>query len=151
MLKQLSLVGISACFILQGCGETDPDAPPKIKLGDSVCIECGMIVSDERYGTATMIEGERGVEPLIFDDFNCQKNFELKHEDLVVVTRWSRDRDSLEWFHTQDGWFVHSPKIQTPMASNMAAFNLRESAEQFAQEQEADLKDFTASWAVEQP
>lgn len=127
----LPLLSVSV-VLLAGCGETDPDAPPEILLGDSVCIECGMIVSDERFGTATIIEGDRGSQVLVFDDFNCQRNYERSHPELGVITRWSRDYQSLAWFHTENGYLVQSAAIRTPMASNVAAFVTREDAEAFA-------------------
>jgi nitrous oxide reductase accessory protein NosL len=127
---------------LGGCGETDPDAPPDIRLGDSTCIECGMIVSDERFGTATIIEGNRGSQALIFDDYNCQKNFELKHPEIKVITRWSRDYETLAWFHTDDGWFARSPQIRSPMASYIAGFASRDRAEAFADSVEGEVITF---------
>ncbi|MFG0300468.1 MAG: nitrous oxide reductase accessory protein NosL [Phycisphaerales bacterium JB047] len=127
----LSLLTLTL-MTLGGCGEADPDAPPEIRLGDSTCIECGMIVSDERFGTATVVEGSRGSEALIFDDYNCQKNFELKHPELSILTRWSRDYETLAWFRTDDGWFVSSKQIRTPMASNIAGFGSIEIAETFS-------------------
>lgn len=128
----LSLLVISV-MMLGGCGEADPDAPPQILLGDSVCAECGMIVSDERFGTATIIEDERGSQALIFDDFNCQKLFELKHPQLGVITRWSRDYDTLEWFRTCDGYLAQSHRIHSPMASGVASFATHEDATALAQ------------------
>lgn len=133
-MNSLTVSMLSAAIVLLGgCGETDPDAPPQIMLGDSTCIECGMIVSDERFGTATIVEGDRGSRALIFDDFNCQKNFELKHTELEIITRWSRDYETLEWFHTDEGWFVASIQIRTPMASNIAGFDSIERARAFAE------------------
>ncbi len=131
-----------ASLVLHGCGGIDPSAPPEIRLGDTVCIECGMIVSDDRFGTATVINGERGQEPLVFDDFSCQMNFEAKHHDLGIVTRWSRDYETLEWLHTQDAWFVHSTQLRTPMASNLAAFMNRSDAEKVAQELDGMVINF---------
>ncbi len=134
----LSLLTISLAFVY-GCGETDPDAPPNILLGDSVCIECGMIVSDERFGTATIVEGDRGSQALIFDDFNCQKIFELKHPELTIITRWSRDYETLSWFHTDEGWFAQSIQIRSPMASKVAGFESLERAEAFASSIEGEV------------
>jgi nitrous oxide reductase accessory protein NosL len=132
-MRKLTLISlITTLSLLSGCGETDPDAPPEIRLGDSICLECGMIVSDERFGTATVVEGDRGSQAIIFDDYNCQKIFELKHKDLKVVTRWSRDYETLEWFRTDEGWFAQSPQIRTPMASHVAGFASNESALAFA-------------------
>ena len=137
----LSLITASLAFVY-GCGETDPDAPPNILLGDSVCIECGMIVSDERFGTATIVEGDRGSQPLIFDDFNCQKIFEHKHPEVMIITRWSRDYETLSWFHTDEGWFVQSMQIRSPMASKVAGFETLERAEVFADSIEGEVITF---------
>lgn len=144
-MKAVSLSLLTLMLIaLVGCGESNPDAPPEIRLGDSICIECGMIVSDERFGTATIVEGYRGSQALIFDDYNCQRNFELKHPDLKIMTRWSRDYETLEWFHTGDGWFVESVQIRSPMASNLAGFAALERAETYSDTVEGRVIRFGA-------
>ncbi len=130
--------------LMSGCGETDSDAPPEIRLGDSICIECGMIVSDERFGTASVIEGDRGSEPLIFDDYNCQKNFELKHPEIRVIRRWSRDYETLAWFQTGEGWLVSSRQIRTPMASDVAGFDSIDRAQVFAESVSGDVITYDA-------
>tara|TARA_R110000737_G_scaffold2923_8_gene8872 strand:+ start:144690 stop:145025 length:336 start_codon:yes stop_codon:yes gene_type:complete len=98
-----------------------------------MCDECGMIVSDERFATSSVIMGDRGRQSLIFDDFNCQFNFEHKYPELEVITRWSHDYGSLAWIETAEGWFVTSPEIHTPMASSMVFFQSRSDADQFAE------------------
>jgi len=130
-----------------GCNRGERSGPPEIRLGDSVCAECGMIVSDERYGTATIIQGDRGPEAAIFDDFNCQMNFEAEHgDDLVIVRRWSRDFRTLEWFNTLDGWFVESQKIHTPMASHVAAHASEEEAREHAAQVSGTVRPIGEVW-----
>ncbi|MEX0876244.1 MAG: nitrous oxide reductase accessory protein NosL [Phycisphaerales bacterium] len=131
---------------LPGCRAKTDEGPPDIRLGESVCVECGMIVSDERFGTATIIDGVRGREPLIFDDFNCQMNYEAEHAELVILDRWSRDYDTLEWFHTHQGWFVESPELRTPMASNLAAYARRDDADTKAEDLNADVIAADQRW-----
>ena len=128
--------------LLPGCGEESNDGPPKILYGDSICDECGMILSDERYAAATIIDGDRGNEPRVFDDFNCQKIYESKHPDLVIVDRWCHDHDSKAWLRMNDAWFVHSEQIHTPMASNIAAFSSADAAEAFAEPMGVSPTDF---------
>lgn len=118
---------------LSSCNRELDDGPPSFILGDSACIECGMIVSDERFATSTIIMGDRGREALMFDDFNCQINFERKLPELEIVKRWSHDYSSSEWFETALGWFVESPEIHTPMASSLAFFQSRDAADQFSE------------------
>lgn len=144
MVPERMALLIVPIVLMSGCGETDPDAPPEIRLGDSVCIECGMIVSDERFGTASVIEGDRGSEPLIFDDYNCQKNFELKHPEIRVLGRWSRDYETLAWFRTGEGWLVNSRQIRTPMASDVAGFDSVDRAQVFAESVSGEVSTYDA-------
>jgi len=120
-------------LLLPSCSREGDHGPPSITLGDSMCNECGMIVSDERFATSSVIMGDRGRQPMIFDDFNCQFNFEHKHPELEVITRWSHDYGSSAWAETAKGWFVTSPEIHTPMASSMVFFQSRSDADQFAE------------------
>lgn len=105
-----------------------------------------MIVSDERFATATIIEGDRGNEPLVFDDFNCQMIFESKHTELTVVDRWSHDHGTKEWMHMADAWFVKSDQLHTPMASHIASFASQENAQSFANPINGNTVDFKALW-----
>ena len=86
-----------------------------------MCDQCGMIISDARFATATIVEGPRGAEPLLFDDFNCQINHETEN-DLTVVARWSHDYHDSRWLRSRDAHYLLSPELRTPMASHMAAF-----------------------------
>ncbi len=147
IFKGLLTIGTAvAVSILGGCRSDANDGPPDIRLGDSVCAECGMIISDERFATATVVVGDRGNEPLVFDDFNCQIIFESKHGDLSIVDRWSRDHGTLVWLHTVDAWFVRSSQLRTPMASGMAVFASKADAEAFAEPIEGDVLEFDAAW-----
>lgn len=122
-----------------GCGSAPADAPPKLRLGDSACSECGMIVSDERYATATIVMGERGPEPRLFDDFNCQVNYETHGPALNVIARWVHDHDSRAWLPANSAHYVHSSNLQTPMASGIAAFASEEAAKRFAEELQGEV------------
>ncbi|MFT5424786.1 MAG: copper chaperone NosL [Phycisphaerales bacterium] len=117
-----SVLVVSALLWVPGCGGTAADGPPKLLLGDAVCDECGMIVSDERFATATVVEGPRGPEPRMFDDFNCQINYERAHAADVIVARWSHDYGTASWMPTEGAFFLRSPGLRAPMGSGVAAF-----------------------------
>jgi copper chaperone NosL len=139
----LMLAGLVA---MAGCSGEAPDGPPALRLGDTVCDECNMIISDERFATATIVEGPRGPEPRLFDDFNCQVGYELANADLEIVARWSHDHGSAEWMRTESATFVMSPNLRTPMASRSAAFASREDAERARAELTGDVMDFEIAW-----
>ncbi|MBN4082613.1 nitrous oxide reductase accessory protein NosL [Phycisphaeraceae bacterium AH-315-B13] len=111
-----------ACIASSGCTDHEAGGPPTILLGESMCIECGMILSDERFATVTIYEGYRGAEPRLFDDFNCQVIYEAEHPDETILTRWSHDYLTVEWIDTEQAFFVKSSTIHAPMGSQIAAF-----------------------------
>lgn len=137
----LGLVIATAVLAVPGCGREDAGGPPTIVLGDSVCNECGMIVSDERFATATIVQGQRGPEPRVFDDFNCQYNYERAHAGEAVITRWSHGYLSSVWIPTEGAIFLRSPGLRTPMGSGVAAFGTRAEAEQTKRDLEGDQSE----------
>ena len=137
---------IFALALFTGCEKQSVDAPPNIRIGDSVCDECNMIISDERWATATIVEGPRGPEPRLFDDFNCQVNYEVENPDLVVLGRWSHTHDSQQWLRTEDASFLMSLNLRTPMASNVAAFGSMSEANAAQAELAGDVMSFDVAW-----
>jgi len=131
-------------LVVSGCGRESADSPPRVVLDDSVCVECGMIISDERFATATVVVGDRGPEPRLFDDFNCQINYEIAHAGDAVSARWSHDYLSGEWVRTEGASFLRSAGLRTPMGSGVAAFAGREDAEEARGELGGELTTFDA-------
>jgi len=131
---------------LSGCEQQAADGPPAVRIGDSVCEQCNMIISDERWATATIVEGPRGPEPRLFDDFNCQVNYEVEHPDLEVLARWSHSHDAREWIRTEGAHFLMSARLRTPMASKVAAFGSKSDAEAAKTELTGDVMTFDAAW-----
>jgi copper chaperone NosL len=143
------VAGISLAIMLGGCGSESDDGPPDIRYGDAVCAECGMIVSDERFATAIVINGDRGFEPLVFDDFNCQLTHETKHPELDIVARWSHDYQSFEWLPMRDAWFIKSEALRTPMASHIATFSSEQAAREFSGPIDGAVSEFDEIWGAD--
>ena len=140
---QSYVIGVIVALVsLAGCASESVDGPPEVRYGESVCDACGMILSDERYATATMVEGDRGPEPKLFDDFNCQQGFETKDPAPEVVSRWVHDHETLEWLSASAAYYVRSSNLRTPMASGMAAFATREGAQKLAAETDGEVLTF---------
>jgi copper chaperone NosL len=132
LARRLALAG--AVTLLQACGEAAKEGPPEVDFGNSVCVECGMILSDARFAAATFVQGPRGRTPLLFDDYNCQANYELANPGVVVLDRWCHDYASAAWIPSDAAFFVHSGRIRSPMASSLAAFEDRAAADAAAVE-----------------
>lgn len=146
-MKRQALFAITIVLIgMTGCGGQGADEPPAVRIGDSVCDECNMIISDERWATATVFEGQRGPEVRLFDDFNCQVNYETSHSDAAIVTRWSRSYTTREWLKTEAAFFLMSPQFRSPMGSMTAAFSTRSDAEAARGDGTGDVMAFEATW-----
>lgn len=138
---------VSALALLSaGCDRGASDGPPDVRLGDSVCVHCNMIISDERWATATMIRGPRGPEPLLFDDFNCQAQYEAAHAEVPVLTRWSHSYRDGRWLRTADATFILSPNLRTPMGSCLAALPTRDDAETLRADLTGEILSFPEAW-----
>ncbi|MEZ6243691.1 MAG: nitrous oxide reductase accessory protein NosL [Phycisphaerales bacterium] len=147
MRRLIPVVAAATSFaLIAGCEEQSAEAPPTIRLGDSVCDQCNMIISDERWATATIIDGPRGPEPRLFDDFNCQVNHEVEHPDLEILARWSHSHATGEWVRTEDASFLMSPNLHTPMGSKVAAFASPSELEAARQELTGDTMTFDVAW-----
>jgi nitrous oxide reductase accessory protein NosL len=142
----LALRFVVALSLLSGCDNQVSGGPPTVRLGDSVCVQCNMIISDERWATATMVEGPRGPEARLFDDFNCQVNYEVENPDVPILARWSRSHATREWVRTEDAHFLISPNLRTPMASKVAAFASLSEADEANAELTGDVVSFEAAW-----
>lgn len=141
-----SAIPVLLVVVLSGCGNQPADGPPDVKLGDSVCDQCNMIISDARWATATIVQGDRGPEPRLFDDFNCQVNYEVEHPDADILARWSHGHTSGQWLRTEDATFLFSPNLRTPMGSNAAAFASRAEAESARIELSGEVVPFDHAW-----
>jgi copper chaperone NosL len=148
-MKKLNIVVLAAAAMaVLGCDNKTAEGPPSVRLGDSVCASCNMIISDERWATSTIVDGSRGPEPRLFDDFNCQVDFETKHTDLKILARWSHCHLTQDWIHTEQAFFLVSPELRTPMGSGLAAFEESANAEAAAVNLGASVMKFDKAWIL---
>lgn len=139
------VMGAALVAVVFGCGSQPVDAPPEVRYGESVCAECNMILSDERFATATVIEGARGPEPRLFDDFNCQANHERTLTEPVLA-RWVHDYETNAWLAAESAFYLKSPGLNTPMASGIAAFTMKDGAERVREEVGGEVSAFAELW-----
>lgn len=118
---------------LTACGG-DLDGPPTVVPDASVCVECGMIISDLRYATALVVRDERGGEAVLFDDLGDQLIWEREHPEREVLQRWVRDHGTEVWLAGERATYVRAADLRTPMASGLAAFATRAAADALAEE-----------------
>ncbi|MBI3958182.1 MAG: nitrous oxide reductase accessory protein NosL [Chloroflexi bacterium] len=119
ILFTLLILLLSAC----GGGTVDPNVPPEIVYGEDVCDRCGMIIGDDRFAAALVMEkAANDYEQLLFDD--AGEMFAFAGEDngqSKIVSWFVHDYNSREWLDAQVAWFVVADDLQTPMGFGVAA------------------------------
>ena len=111
----LFLLLATAC----GNGAGHPDEPPRIRLGEDVCDQCHMIISDERFASAY-----RTVDGTVrrFDDIGDMATYHAIYmED--VANFWVHDFETLDWIKSDMAWFVLSNEVMSPMGHGLAAYD----------------------------
>lgn len=136
----------TVALVLNACVDQAGDGPPALRPGEDVCAQCNMIISDVRWATATIAAGPRGPETRLFDDFNCQVNYEVRNDGLDIVARWSHDHATSQWLRTREAVFLMSPSLRTPMGSGTAAFDSTEAASAAARAAPGDVVGFEIAW-----
>ncbi|MCA9293190.1 MAG: nitrous oxide reductase accessory protein NosL [Phycisphaerales bacterium] len=140
--KRAACLGTLA-LVLGACSGPKPDEPPHVNLDADVCAECGMILSDERSVTATIIAGERGHSALLFDDFNCQIQYETAHPEGAIIRRWAHDYNTRAWLDSASAHFVRAKELYTPMMSHIVAFARAQDAAALADQTSGTVSDFS--------
>ncbi len=118
------LVGLAVLSPLLGaCRPERAPAPPDLRPGRDECAECGMLISDDRFGAAVLPAGER--EFRLFDDISCMLEFARDHDTDGPCRAWYViDHDSRRWIDGASAHYLKADpdRLRTPMGSGVAAF-----------------------------
>ena len=116
----------AATLALAGCGDSGALRPPEIRLGEDVCVVCGMAVSDGRYAAAVVARLDGRDEVLLLDDIGELPRLALpRHDELGVFVR---DEDTQGWLEADRAYFIRSDSLRTPMGFGIAALASEERA-----------------------
>lgn len=133
-------------LLLSACGgaSVDPNTPPEIVYGEDVCDQCGMIISDERFAAALVVEkAANDFEYLLFDDAGEMFAFVAADKGQTKIASWYvHDYNSREWLDAQVAWFVLAESLQTPMGFGVAACAHEPEAQSLAQEWGGEVLTF---------
>lgn len=128
-MKQAYIFLLGVIFML-GC-KPEPEA---LHFGEDGCHVCKMILMDERFG-AEVVTGKGKVYK--FDDLNCMVNFlnsgflDEREVAFRLVIDYNNAGKLIDAGHA---FFLKSPEIKSPMASQVAAFENKNDMERFQKE-----------------
>jgi copper chaperone NosL len=107
---------------MSGCGSEELSGPPTLNLGRDECVECNMIISDDRYAAGMHVLREGRREPLLFDDIGDMFDHERLNAELVVIDRYVHDQPSRAWIAAEAATYIYAENLATPMMSGLGAF-----------------------------
>ena len=117
--------GIAVLVVFTNCQRRAIE-PVAIEAND-MCSFCRMSISEKRFA-AELIDDAGQV--LKFDDIGCMANFiKQKRNNAPTAATFVMDFDSREWMKAENGFYVRSPELKTPMNNGLAAFKNQSSAE----------------------
>lgn len=127
-------------LVLGGCAaqETGPQ-PPAIVYGQDACDECGMLIDDAHFATATLdLKGNAHK----FDDIGGMLIYHMDHPESQVKAYFVHDYNTQSWLRGESAVYVRSPQLKTPMGDGIAAFADRAAAEKFAADMQGTVYKF---------
>jgi copper chaperone NosL len=109
-------------------------APEPLQYGQDACHTCKMTLMDKKFG-AELVTSKGKVYK--FDDINCMITF--YHSGQVETTGFAHKlvvdfNAPSTLINAPDAFYLKSPEIKTPMASQVAGFSTKESMEQVKKE-----------------
>jgi copper chaperone NosL len=135
-MERFAMIRVLTCLLLCGvavfggaCRRPPDTSPPQIRFGEQECDWCRMLVSDERFAAALVFEQEGTVTKLAFDDINCVFSYLADHPVAGPYHVYTHDLDTRAWLDARKAFFVCSAKLETPMASQIAATSTSEGSE----------------------
>jgi copper chaperone NosL len=129
MIRALLLV---AALLLPACGDDPLEGPPTLRPGRDECVECGMLLAEDRCCAAALIEVDGVREHRLFDDLGCLIDWGNDRSEERILSQFARDYATREWVEVDEAVFLHDASILTPMASGLVAFRAGGEAAQAA-------------------
>lgn len=143
----VALASACAASFLHACSRTPLSGPPELRIGRDECIECGMLVAEDRYSAASLIEQDDDRLYVFFDDVGCLLDYEHeKGQSIRVLERYVHDHDTQAWVEANAAVFVLADheQLRTPMGSGIASFTHKEAAQTLAGAHTGTLHDFAS-------
>jgi len=130
----IALVAGSALLpllIALGCDRRGNAGPPPLRVGRDECVECGMLISEDRCASAAEVEAGGRSSFVLFDDLGCQIAWEKGDPSRRVIASFACDWSKRGWIDASTALYLRSDpdRLRTPMGFGVVAFADRADAE----------------------
>ena len=136
-LVALSIGGV----LFAGCSRESDTSPPTVHYGQDPCDVCKMIISEQRYAAALVVDDDGYIEKLTFDDIGCMLDAR-DHARGTILAAYVNDYNDKEWIDAEQAVYVYSNDLHTPMAFGVASFRSGTDAEKLQQNYDGELLTF---------
>jgi copper chaperone NosL len=117
--------------VLTACGAgSDASGPPDIQYGRDVCVQCGMIINEEKFAATYTLDD--GTEKSFDDVGGLVLHQRETGDSLNLENTWVHDYETVEWVDVQNAYFVATLSVSTPMGHSILAFSDEARAQAFA-------------------
>jgi len=143
-MKRLRLISFAAVLAVAAvsCSSANAGGPPDIKYGRDICVQCGMIINEEKFATAYEVAD---ADDLIFDDVGGMVLYlQDTGDDIDADLAWVHDYETEEWVVASAAFFVPTLSVTSPMGHSILAFSDEGRADTFANDVGADV----ITWAT---
>lgn len=131
--KFLLMIGLlSSMFLMNSCGKKEIS----IDYGKADCDFCKMKIMDNKFGVLLFNEKGRKYQ---FDDMNCFIRYKEENKSNISETYVTCLNTPGHLIPLEEGFYIESENIKSPMASGIAAFSNKESADNYAKEIKANV------------
>jgi len=131
------VLGLLLTLALTACSSAETSGPPEIQYGRDICVQCGMIINEEKYAAAYTLGN--GTERL-FGDLGDLIRFQRMTGELIDPERtWVHDVETVEWVGVTNAYFVATLSVRTPMGHGIVALSDEGRANTFASEVDGEV------------
>lgn len=134
-----------ASLTLGGCGRTELSGPPELRAGRDECAECGMLIIDDRFACALLIDRSGRREHALYDDLGCMLDDQADPDpDTRVLEGFVRDHATRAWIPSGVAIVLRADPeaLHSPMGSGLAAFADQAAAERARLEYGGGITDY---------
>jgi nitrous oxide reductase accessory protein NosL len=137
MLAAAPAVLMLAAGALIGCSRGELSGPPELRVGRDECIECGMLIAEDRSSTAMLVDRRGRREYIMFDDLGCMLDFQREkggpEADFKELELFVRDHPTGGWVPAAEAWYLLADRhtLITPMGSGLASFATEQTAREW--------------------
>lgn len=130
---------VGMMVVLSSCGANGPVA---INYNKDACDFCKMSISESHFASELITKKGRAYK---FDDMSCMLEYinNIKKSDIQTYYVGSYQKDNL-LIDASKAWYVKHEELRSPMGGNIAAFETKEEASDYAGKNGATVIDWNA-------